>query len=311
LCIYYDLTDAEPYLVRLLSFNLSLQEIDELHQSLAQSDLRSNQLTYRLLRKLRCAKVSRIQVQTLNGFRVYREDQLLTDEEWGGSVPKLLLKSIIAHGCQRVPKQLVITDLWPDATESLAETNFKVNLHRLRKLLEPSILKDLGSSYVHLKENLITLNEDLFDIDVVKFTELLTEAKQHMSKGNNKKAVLKLKDAIELYHNDFLIEDLYDDTITLKRESLKQKLLDGLFTLAELYELSGSQSKAALAFKKIISIDPLSEQAYQKLMVNYSNRGNQSEAIKTYKKLEGLLKKEISARPSDITQSIYQKIIDA
>src|SRR4030042_1748670 len=71
--------------------------------------------------------------------------------EWGGPLPRLLLKALIARGSQAVPKDVIMEDLWPEAAPAEAENKFKSCLHRLRKALEPDLDRIVGSSFVHLE----------------------------------------------------------------------------------------------------------------------------------------------------------------
>jgi DNA-binding SARP family transcriptional activator len=252
----------------------------------------------------------RIRVQTLNGFRVYRDDHRMKDEEWGGSLPQSLLKAIITRGGRQIPKERIIEDLWPGAPQSASETNFKVNLHRLRRMLEPSMLKELGSSYIRLKGNLVSLDEELFEIDVDNFTELIRKANKPRSKGDTKYAIRCLSEAIKLYQGDFLEEDLYNEAIRREREKLRQRYAEAMFQLASLYEMKGALKKAEDLYKKIIVFDPFSETAHQKLMINCANRGRTSEAIQAYVKYKNALRAELDTEPDDITRSVYERILD-
>ena len=89
----------------------------------------------------------------------------MTDQEWERCQPRLLLKALLARGPHAVSKELIVEDLWPDAAPKTGENNLRVNLHRLRKTLEPSLDKDAGSAYLHFQGNLLTLDQDLCQID--------------------------------------------------------------------------------------------------------------------------------------------------
>ena len=73
------------------------------------------------------------------------------DKDWRARSPKLMLKALIALGASGVPKDLLIDDLWPQASPDSVESQFKVALHRLRYALEPLMDKSRGSSLRDLK----------------------------------------------------------------------------------------------------------------------------------------------------------------
>lgn len=116
--------------------------------------------------------------------------------------------------------------------------------------MEPTMLRELGSSYIRLKDNLISLHEDLCEIDKDQFSDLCKRARTAKSEGDTKFAVDCLKRAINLYKQDFLVEDIYNDAFCFEREKLRQQYTECLFELADLYEGKGSLRKSADLYKK-------------------------------------------------------------
>lgn len=308
LCLEFDLIETEAYIAHLFALRPAKSTIDILRHHIDQAPQKTKRMAINILRHVHRFHLPRILVVTLNGFRVYRNGNRMKNEEWGGSLPQLLLKAIIARGGRQVPKDRIMEDLWPDAPQSASETNFKVNLHRLRKLLEPSMLRELGSSYIQLKGNLLSLDEELFEIDIDNFTELIFKAQKARSQADSKYAIQCLQDAIKLYQIDFLGEDLYNDAISHKREKLRKQYTEAMFQLAALYEEKGALKKAEDVYKRVIVSDSFSESAHQKLMINYANRGKTSEAIQTYLKYITVLRVELDADPDDVTRSIYERL---
>jgi LuxR family maltose regulon positive regulatory protein len=258
-------------------------------------------------RAIHRAGLPRLRIQTLGGFRVWRGETLIKDDEWEGNQPKLLLKAILAHGPKGVPKDVLMEDLWPNHRD--AERNFKVILHRLRKALEPNMDKTLGASYAHLKANLISLDQELCQVDVEEFLSLGKQGEKQEKEGEVKEALASYRQALELYEGDFLSEDLYFPWAERKREELREKFLEILYRMAGLYEKQGTFTKAIAHYKKIIQTDPLAEQAYQRLMLVYAQRGMRSAALKVYEDCQQALHKELSAEPDKVTTAIYRKIL--
>jgi LuxR family maltose regulon positive regulatory protein len=200
-------------------------------------------------------------------------------------------------------------NLWPNEKKSTSETNFKVNLHRLRRLLEPSMIKEFGSSYIHLKDNFLSLDKGLWQLDIKEFMDLKQKAEIAGSKGDTNKAIAYLNDALKIYRNDFLVDNLYIEAIQSKRETYRQEYLRILYRLAEIYEKRGALKKTATFYKKIVAVDPISEIACQKLMINCFNRGKRNDAIRVYEEFKEIVKAEMDSEPDELTVSIYQKIL--
>jgi DNA-binding SARP family transcriptional activator/CRP-like cAMP-binding protein len=251
-----------------------------------------------------------IRVQTFGNFAVLRGETRVPDQSWRARSPKLMLKALIARGASGVPKDLLVDDLWPQASPDSVESQFKVALHRLRYALEPSMDKSRGSSYVILKDNLVSLRKDICRTDLDEFLSFQKQGKRAEEAGDAGRAILCYRSAIELYRGDFLAEDLYEGWAELRRYQLRTMYIDLLYRTAGLCEAQGKPKKALEYYKMIIKTDPICEAAYQKLMLIYSNGGMRAEALKVYEDCRKALEREIGVQPGRLTSSIYRKIIE-
>ncbi|MGZ6292437.1 MAG: bacterial transcriptional activator domain-containing protein, partial [Syntrophales bacterium] len=129
--------------------------------------------------------------------------------------------------------------------------------------------------------------------------------------GDIEAALLLYNNAIDLYKGDFLSEELYTSWIDTKREELRKLYINLLHKIADIQEKRGTSKVAIDCYKKIIQIDPLLEQVYQKLMILYSKRHMQTEAIKVYKDCRKSLREGLDADPEALTTSIYMKIMES
>lgn len=252
-----------------------------------------------------------LRIKTLGGFRVCCGEATVTESEWRGRQPKVLLKAIIARGSQGIPKDVLIEDLWPESDQDSAERNFKVLLHRLRKALRPATSEGTGSPYITLKSHLVSLDDNLCQVDVNTFLSLSARARRRADRGDPGGALLLYRQAAELYGGDFLPEDLYEPWADAKREELRRRFCDLLYETAELHEERGSSKNAIDCYKRVILTDPVSEKAYQRLMLTYSNLGRRGEALKVYDECRKALHNELEVEPDTLTSSIYNRILEA
>jgi LuxR family transcriptional regulator, maltose regulon positive regulatory protein len=254
--------------------------------------------------------VPRVIIKTFGGFQLFRDEIPLEESAWEAIQPKLLLKAIIAHRSHGVPKDVLIEALWPDVPPVSGERNFKVILHRLRKTLEPEMDKNFGSSYIHLKANLVSLDEELCHIDIDDFYSLCRRGERKQEEGDIKSAVALFKQAVDLYTGDFLAEDLYASWADAKRNELRDRYIGLLYRVGELLEKQGNLKSANEYYKHIIQLDPTLEPAYQQLILNYANRGMRSAALKTYEDCIRVLRKELDIEPDALTTSLYKRVLD-
>ena len=310
LVLEFKVREAIGYATHLLSTRLSSIADDGLKNLSNHFDPEVRDRAYQIRRTIRQLNAPHLRIETLGGFRVYRGDALMEEKQWDRNQPKHLLMAIVAHGARRIAKYNLIDDLWPDAKPASGDRNLKSALHRLRKSLEPEIYEEFSSSYVHLHDNFVLLDEDLCSVDAAEFISLIEKGTVKEKEGNLKGALAFYAAAIELYKGDFLPEA--SDTLWAdgKREELKEKYIELLHATARLYERQGASRKAIDCYRKAISADPLVEESYQKLMTLYSSSGMYNEALRTYEACRTALEKELKTAPDPLTTALYRKIKD-
>jgi two-component SAPR family response regulator len=301
---------ATDYIVQLLTARLSSATDEELKKLSNHSNSTVREKIWEIRRRIHRSKVPPLRIETLGGFRVFRGDSPMKEDEWDRIQPKQLLKAIVSHGGQEIPKEIVIDELWPEESPKVAQRNFKTTLQRLRKSLEPSTHKDFGSSYIHLHDNFVSLDPELSHVDADRFSSLLRMAEENGKRGETKGVLPLYTEAMEIYRGDFLPEELYAPWADKKREELRAKYIELLNTMARLYERQGALRKAVDCYKKAIQADPLLEEPYQKLMTFYSGKGIYNEALRIYDDCKKALKKELKTKPDSTTTAIYNKVVE-
>jgi LuxR family maltose regulon positive regulatory protein len=255
------------------------------------------------------AGLPHLRVETLGGFRVWRGDALLPDSDWEGHQPQLLLKALIARGPQPAPLEVLMEDLWPEAPPKTAKRNLAISLHRLRKALEPALDKTFGSAYVHLKANLVSLDQELCRVDAFEFLSSCRNGEKKDREGDIAGTLAQYQEAAHKYQGDFLPEEPYHSWAESRRQELRGRYIEVLERLAALHEQRGALTRAINCLKQLLKADPLWEPAYQKLMLLYARRGLRAPALKVYQECQKALRQELDAAPGQATTAIYRKIL--
>ena len=310
LALELKVSEAIDYAAHLLSTRLSSLAEEDLKKLSNHPDSRVREKAWEIRRKIHRSKAPPLRIETLGAFPVFRGDSLMEEDEWDRSQPKKLLKAILSYGGERIPKEIIIDELWPEESPRVAERNFKTTLQRLRKSLEPFIHKDFGSSYIHLHDNIVSLDSELCQVDADRFLSLLKMAEEKQKRGDGKEAFPLYAEALEIYKGDFLPDEIYASWADKKREELRVKYIELLNKMARLYERQGSLKKAVDCYKKAIQADPLIEESYQKLMTFYSSKGMYNEALRTYEDCKKALKKGLKTKPDSTTTAIHKKILE-
>jgi len=308
LALELDDKDVREYAARLLSTRLTTWAGTELVRLAGHPDKKIQRRALEIRQQIHRNMRPLIRIETLGRFRVYRNGAPISEDEWGGIMPKQLLKAIIAHRAGGVQRDALMEDLWPEAPARTGEQNFKVTLHRLRRVLEPDADPSLGFSYVHLKDNVLSLDETFCRTDADEFAMLCRQGGEAESLGNVQEAIDLYSKAADLYTGEFLLDDPYSPWAAEKRESLRQKYKKILIITAALSEGKGKLRKAIACHHKVIDNDHTCEESYQKLMQLYARRGMRNAALKLYEHCRKALHEELGQEPDDATKAIYRKL---
>jgi LuxR family maltose regulon positive regulatory protein len=311
LALELEIRGVEGYLDHLLTNCLASQAGPELARLFTHANPKIAHRARDLGKAIHRPGRPRLRIKTLGAFQAWRGTSPIDENGWVGRQPQLLLKDLIAQGGTGVVKDKVLEDLWPETTPAEAERGFKINLYRLRQALEPAIDRTFGSSYVHLKANLLCLDQELCAVDIDEFLSLGRQGEKLEGEGDITGALGSYKRAIALYGGDFLAEEPYVPWTEKKREELRERYIEILHRLAALQERRGASMAAIDGYKRLIHTDPTLEQAYQRLMVLYSNRGMRSAALRVYEDCRKALKMELNVEPDVVTTAIYQKILES
>jgi len=302
--------EALDYVTHLLSVRLSHSTEDDLRALANHSDPQIRERVWAIRRQIHRSKAPLLRLETLGGFRVLRGEDVIKEEEWDRSQPKRLLKLIVSHGAKRISKEALMDELWPEERPKTAEGDFKTTLQRLRKSLEPTLHKDFGSSYLHLHDNVVSLDSELSQVDIDQFISLFRKGDEMEKAGNLKEALSVYNDAIEIYKGDFLADELYLPWADKRREELKGKYIELLKRAANLHDKQGAVRKAIDCHRKAIQADPLLEESYQKLMSLCYSKGMYNEALRAYESCQNVLKKELQSKPDPLTTALYNMIME-
>jgi len=311
LAVELEVKPAVDYAVHLISTRLSSAGEPELEKLSSQQGTKNREIALEVKRSIHRTRAPILDIQTLGGFWVLRDGKIpVKDKDWAGKRPKMLLKAILVHGGREIPKDILIDDLWPDGRPESVQRNLKVNLHRLRKVLEPDLNPKFGSSYIHLKNNLVTLDNELCRVDVDRFLALFKQIKQSWDTGDPERLLALCRRAEEIYRGDFLPEEPYLSWTELKRNMLREHYLTILAKIAEIYETRESLDRAVDYYQLITRADPFKEHAHKHLMRLYSAMGMRSAALKVYDEFKSFIDKEIGETPDPSTMVLYRKILN-
>jgi ATP/maltotriose-dependent transcriptional regulator MalT/DNA-binding SARP family transcriptional activator len=249
-----------------------------------------------------------IDIRTFGGFKVLRGGEPIADSHWGGHRPKLLLKSMLVHGLREIPKDILIEDLWPDSGPQTGLQNFKVTLHRLRRVLEPGLKKIRGSGFVHLRNNRVSLDPERCRVDLEDFLQTCKDIKRCAFSAETDRLIVLGRRVMELYQGDFLPEEPYAPWVEMKRWALKDAYIEALMQMASVYRQRDDTANAADCCRAALRADPCREPAAQLLMGLLARQGRRNEALQVYTQLRKALNEELGLEPEPATATLLERI---
>ena len=257
------------------------------------------------------ARIPVLAIRTLGGLQILRNGtDPLNTRNWQGSRPALLLKAILVHGSRQIPKDILIEAVWPDRLPIHSLQNFKVTLHRLRKLMEPDLNPSRGSAYIHLKDNLVSLDKHLCDVDTDALHRLFKRIRRTDTRIDIRELRAMRREAITLYQGDFLPEEPYLTWAEIKRTTLRQEFIQFMYRLGRRLQDHHEFEAARGCYRRIIQIDRGQEKAYRRLMRLLDKAGRSQEALKIYHDLQAFLQTEIGAATDQATTQLFRTIRD-
>jgi predicted ATPase/DNA-binding SARP family transcriptional activator len=242
----------------------------------------------------------------LGAFKVELDGNTLPDSIWPRRKAKNLLKLLALQPQHQLHLEQAIELLCPELDLEAAQRDLYRNLHTLRHVLEPELVKPSSSRLVTISQKILRLQiEQEVWIDLDQFDLLV---KRGLAGSNS---IPLLEEAISLYKGDLLEEDLYEDWITPRREEARNNFKAVLYRLAQLYATSPRQAypKAITTLQQLLKLEPAHELAHRELMKVYTLAGLRQQAIQQFQLCTKILDEELGLEPEPATLELYRQII--
>lgn len=230
-----------------------------------------------------------IRVHCLGGFRIEIGEHVVHDRKWRGGRTKTLLKALIVFGGEDIAMDHLADLLWPDTDGDLAYRNLKVMIWRLRRLGLDGGQEPLP--WLRLRHGRLSLGHGVCEVDALRF---VTDLKHVL--GQSAVDGLALRQALDRYQGDFLPTDISETWIIGYREQLRRLYLNGVLSLVSLPGFAEHETKRSY-LQRALTVDPLDERVYQKLMQSYLAQGYPAKALEVYHTARNALERDLSIAP--------------
>ncbi len=250
-----------------------------------------------------------LQIQTLGGFRIWRDGVEITSSAWKREKALHLFQFFVTMRRQagHLHKEQIVEQLWSVVDLDEGDRDFKVALHAVNKVLEPERKARTEPRFIQRHDLTYGLNAETVWIDADDFEATITAANQNLAEDESL-AIALFRRALALYKGDFLPERRYEDWSSTERERLQILALGLMTTLANLV-LEQNPLESIQLTQRVLAIDPLWEDAYRIAMRAYLQQGNRPMALRTYQTCVKILDDELGIDPLPQTQTLHQEIL--
>jgi len=250
-----------------------------------------------------------VQVKTLGGFQLEVGGQRYRPSHKAQDKPLELLKLLLscqALGRDSAEKNWIAERLWPDADVDNARKSLDMTVGRLRRLLA-------HDDAIITHEGRLQLSSDIVWTDIRFLLVAISHAQFHRdrsvtaSRGSNKESAASIAAVLQNYTGPFLADEEGSAWLLAGREAVATKVRQALLVADAMLD-DGAELIPAL--EKALAADPTSEDLAQALMRTYLRLGQNSEALRIYRRLREMLSLLLGLAPSaesdDIRSRAYE-----
>lgn len=239
-------------------------------------------------------------VRTLGDFAVWRGDQKVHSAEWQREKARQLFQLLITNRRRWLLRDQIVDLLWPDLDGESAVRDFKVALNALNRTIEPQRPREAVPFFVRRHENAYGINPQAkVVVDADELEGLVTGSADEEE---------SLRQALDLYQDDYLHECCYEDWSSLERERLRQVYFAAVQRLGELLGGQGRWDEVIAVCNAALLRDYTWEPAYRLIMQAYAAKGNQAQVIQTYQRCWKILWDELGVEPSLETRDLLRRL---
>lgn len=251
-----------------------------------------------------------LDIHLFGPLRVHIDGVEIDTERWKSKKALTLFKILAKRIGVRYPKDVLIDALWhDDADVERASHNLHTVVYYLRRELEPNLKPYEPPKVLRHSSGVYWLESDpRVRVDIARFRELIAKA-QSVQRHDPREAFAAYSEALDLYTDDFLPENLYEDWAAGVREELREKYFAAVAAVAELADGSDADRAYAVGLcRRALQRDGLREELHRALIHLLAQQGMHGEAAEQYRRCERLLRAEFDVAPSPQTRRAYERM---
>jgi len=208
-----------------------------------------------------------------------------------------LLAYLTLHSGRELKREHLAALLWGERFDEQARRSLRQEIYEIRNTLGKEWANRLTAT-----RDIVVFDGDGLDVDVLRFEALV-----------RRDDTKSLEEAEALYRGPLLdgleiAEIGFQEWLGAERSRLHELACGALERLTR-HRLDNSEAQASIeTARRLLTLDPLREEAHRLLMHGLAQAGRRSEALKHYQELEALLKADLGAEPEAETEALRDAI---
>lgn len=247
-----------------------------------------------------------LRVRLLGGFEVWHGDRKVDGFE--SQKVRALFAYLVSRRDRVFSREHLAELLWPERDPEGARHVLRQAIYNLRSALPGGsgavqlVVSDSQGVQINPLANLW--------VDVASFEEALLRGKERGHLDPHQLSV-----AAQLYRGDFLAgfyvknSEGFEEWLVTEQERLREAAIDGLRILIDVYARRGEDRIGIHFARRLMAVEPLSEEVCRDLMRMCARAGRRSLALAEYERLHKRLRSELSVEPLRETRDLYQSIL--
>ena len=246
--------------------------------------------------------MNKIRVRLLGGFEVWDGDHQVAGFE--SQKVRALLAYLVCHRRRAFSRDHLAGLLWPEREPDGARHALRQAIYNLRAKLP-------AGETLLLSNNLeigIHPQADCW-VDVEAFEEAVRLGSERAVDPHH------LSTAVQLYRGEllagFFVKESQDfeDWMIAQQVRLRDAAVDVLHRLIDSYRRRGEYRFGVHYARRLVAIEPLSEEAHRELIRLCALAGQRNRALAHYEELSNLLRDELGVEPLAETRALYESIL--
>ena len=222
-----------------------------------------------------------IRIQSLGGFSVVRDGELVSTSEWQSKKARELLKLLVARRGRPVPRPSVMETLWPGEEPQRVANRVSVALSTIRNVLDAG-RRFPPNHFVRADSDSLAISLDAIEVDLERFLAAAADGLRLLRRGENDRGLPILEGATAAYTGSFLEENPYDDWAIPAREEARAAYIAAARALANRAAGGTDPDGAVPYFLRILELDRYDEQASLGMVAALADAGRHGDANRHY-----------------------------